>query len=409
MTSRDEKQRDAVRAWQKNNGRGILALPTGFGKTRTAMIAIKSFLSKNKNKNILIIVPTDILKMQWALELEKFDLLSYVRIEIINSAVKSPENVDLLILDEIHLYLGQNYINIFNIKKPKLILGLSATFHRLDGRHNLITRICPVVYRISIKEALENNWLSDYREYKVLIEVPDFEYYQEASRKFQEMFSIFNFDFKEAMRCVQDIRHRRIYAKTLGIDHKDMDGITFTWMKNMKERKDFVNNHPKKLEIARKILEARPNSKAVVLTGTIIQAEKLGMGYIVHSGKTKKKNRLTLKEFNNLSTGIISSGKMLNTGVDIKGLNLAIILNRNSSPTTKQQSLGRVIRYEEGKLAEIFNLVIKNTVDEKWFENASQNTNYIEITEEELDDILNGQEVNRIEKEGRSIDQLFRM
>ena len=35
------------------------------------------------------------------------------------------------------------------------------------------------------------DWLSDYREYKVLVESDDFHYYQEVSLKFQEMFSFF--------------------------------------------------------------------------------------------------------------------------------------------------------------------------------------------------------------------------
>ena len=38
------------------------------------------------------------------------------------------------------------------------------------------------------------------------------------------------------------------------------------------------------------------------------------MGYVMHSGQTKKKNRLTLEEFNKLDCGVIHSGKMLNEG-----------------------------------------------------------------------------------------------
>ena len=53
--------------------------------------------------------------------------------------------------------------------------------------------------------------------------------------------------------------------------------------------------------------------------------------------------------------------------------------------------------------------MIKGTVEEKWFENSSQYSSYIEITEDELDDILAGNYLEeRQEQEGREIDELFR-
>lgn len=407
--TRNEKQREAVKKWIASGCRGTFAWATGVGKTYGAILAIKSFLTKNKGKNIKVIVPTDQLKVQWALELEKFGLLSDVQVEIINSAIKYSENIDLLILDEVHRYASDSFFKVFEVKKPKLILGLSATFNRLDGKHKLLEKYCPVIDIVTVKDALQNKWLSNYREYKVLLEVNDYEYYLEASNKFNEMFSIFNFDFNEAMKCVTDVRYRRIYAKSLGIDHKDMDGITFTWQRNLRARKEFIMNHPKKIEITRKILESRKNSKAITFSGTIKQAEKIGIGNVVHSGKTKKKNRLSIEEFNLLTAGVLNTSKSLDEGADIKGLNLAIILTNTSSPRQKIQRIGRIIRKEEGKIAEVFTLVMKGTVEERWFENSNQNNNYIEITESELDEILAGQEVDRLEKEGREVDQIFRI
>lgn len=70
---------------------------------------------------------------------------------------------------------------------------------------------------------------------------------------------------------------------------------------------------------------------------------------------------------------------------------------------------GRVVRKEEGKLAEVFTLVIKGTVEEKWFENSSQYSSYIEITEKELDDILAGDTIERLEQDGKEVDELFRL
>lgn len=407
--TRTERQNLAVRKWIENKGRGTCAWATGTGKTRIALIAIKSFIQTNHNKTIRVIVPTEHLKLQWIMELDKFGLGLHVKVEIINSAVKNNEKVDLIVLDELHRYASNLFIQIFKVRKPSLILGLSATFHRLDGRHKILERFCPVIDTITVKEALENGWLSDYREYKVLVEVDDFHIYEQASLEFQDSFSFFDFDFNLAMSCVTNIIKRRVYAKKMGIDHKTMDAITFTWQRSMRARKDFIMNHPEKLEITRKILNARPFAKAITFSGTIKQAEKIGIGQTVHSGKTKRKNRMTIEEFSKMPTGVLNTSKSLDEGADIPGLSLAVILTNSSSPTQKIQRIGRVIRKEEGKLAEVFTLVLKGTVEERWFENSSQFSSYIEIDEEELDFILDGGEINRQEKDGKDIDEMFRL
>jgi hypothetical protein len=46
----------------------------------------------------------------------------------------------------------------------------------------------------------------------------------------------------------------------------------------MRKRKEFVYNHPKKLEIAKKIIEARKESKGITFSSTIKQAESFGFG-----------------------------------------------------------------------------------------------------------------------------------
>ena len=78
-------------------------------KTRTAILAIKAFLTKNQNKKIIVIVPTENLKVQWMQELNKFGLFYEVSVEVINSAVKKDDQIDLVILDE-HL----SSLNSFN-------------------------------------------------------------------------------------------------------------------------------------------------------------------------------------------------------------------------------------------------------------------------------------------------------
>ena len=78
--------------------------------------------------------------------------------------------------------------------------------------------------------------------------------------------------------------------------------------------------------------------------------------------------------------------------MDLKGLSVAIILGLDSSKTKAVQRLGRIIRKENDKEAEAFNLVINNTIETKWFENSHNGANYITIDEEGLDAVLRGEE-----------------
>lgn len=266
---------------------------------------------------------------------------------------------------ECHRYAADTFYEIFTQRKPKLVLGLSATFSRLDGRHQLLNHYCPIVDVLTLQEALENKWLSPYKEYKVLIEPDDIEVYRQANSDFFNAFSYFNNDFALAMRCVTGIKRGNVvikpshfvryeYAKslctiseyhpsykaTVNAIFKEVTAVTFTWIRALQARKRFVMDHPKKLEITRKILAARPNSKAITFSATIKQAEKIGSGLVIHSGKTKKKNRITMEEFAKLPLGVIHTAKSLDEGADIPGLNLAIILCNTSSQTQKTQRVG---------------------------------------------------------------------
>lgn len=408
ILDRTERQRLGVKKWINAGCRGTLQWSTGVGKTRAALTAIKGFLTKNSGKNIVVVVPTEHLKIQWIKELSLYSLLEFVKVEIINSSIKSDTQIDFLILDECHRIPSDTFYEVFAKRLPKIVLGLSATFNRLDGKHELLDKFCPVCDVITVKEAIENKWLAPYREYKVIIEPDDIATYKEATRQFNEAFSFFDYDFKLTMDCMTNIIKRRMYGKKMGIDAKSMDGIVFTWGRALRARKDYVMNHPKKLEIARRIIESRQGQKIITFSSTIAQAEKIGYGCVVHSGKTKKKNRMTIEEFSELKTGVINTAKSLDEGSDIKGLNVAIVLSNTSSQTQKTQRIGRVIRYEEGKSAEIFTLVIRGTMEEGWYNTSTAGKNYIEINEEELDDILNGKDVNNLEKEAKEADIMFR-
>ena len=403
--TRDERQEEARIKWIKSGGKGCWVFPTGVGKTYAAIKAVKSFIDKYSTARFLVIVPTDNLKVQWEQYIDNTGLSLNGEVVIVNTAVKNCYKTDILVIDEAHRVNSSTFRNIFSTIQYKFVLGLTATYERLDNLHKeVMEKYCPVIDKISLEEALFNNWISQFKEYQVMLEVDDIDIYKGYNRDFQQSFEFLGYDFNLALSLLgpngfknrAKLRDERCPNGTEK-ERKDMfKAITYhatAFMRAIQSRKAFINNHPKKIEIARKIIEARPNSKILTFSNNIKMAEAIGMGGEVYTGKdSKKKARANLEEFNQKKVAIMHSVKKLVEGADVKGLDTAIMLGIDSSETRAIQSRGRVIRFQEGKIAEIFNLIIADTVETQWFANSHKTSQYITIDEEGLYEVLAGRE-----------------
>ena len=358
---------------------------------------IDAFIAKNPQAQCLVVVPTQVLKNQWIEQIDERGLGLNVRVEIINTVIKYDWSCDLLVIDEVHLAAAEQMVHVFERVRYKFILGLTGTMERLDMRHLLLEKYAPVCDRITIEEAEKNGWVAPHREYVVMLDV-DLTEYKELNKKFNNAFAFFGFDFNTAMKAAVDYRFRLKWAKDNKQDTKATTAMAMTFMRTMKGRKDFVMNHPKKVEIAKKILAARQNSKAITFSATIKMAESIGLGYTMHSKKKAKENQAIIEQFNSEKTGVLNTSKACDQGVDLSGINLEIILHTDSSKIRKGQRVGRGIRFEPGKTTEIFTLIIKGTQEVNWFSN-SKTSKVITINEDQLDKVLAGESIQTRERE----------
>lgn len=400
--SRDERQAQSVKSWIRNHGKGCLECCTGYGKSRCAIIAIKKVLTKYPQLRVLIVVPTELLKNQWLGHIEANSLQLNVEVAIINSVAKNGAQCDMLIIDEIHVVPADTFSNIFKTVKYKLILGLTATFERLDGKHLLLEKYCPIVDTVTVQEALLNGWVSPYKEYLVIIDVPDIANYKEFNKSFTEHFEFFNFDFNLAMSMVgpKGYLARAEYAKQLApTDLEERKKINRAimyhaaeFMRSIQNRKKFIWEHPAKLDITREIINARPDKKIITFCANTKVADSIGIGWVYTGKEGKKKNRITLEEFSSHQSGVLNTCKLAEAGMDIAGLSVGIMLGVNSSTTKATQTRGRVIRKESNKIAEYFTLVINDTVELKWWEKSHEhNSDIIKIDVENLRKVLKGE------------------
>lgn len=394
--TRTERQLLALRRWKENKCRSVIVASTGFGKTRMALTAIQKVLDKNPGISVVVVVPTKVLKKQWTKHLKDWNLTAEVL--VMNTAASKPFACDMLVIDEAHKINAEYMSNTLTNCNPHFILGLTATFERLDGREKILEQYAPVCDTITVKEAVENGWLAPYRKYKVVLDV-DLTEYNKATQTFLSAFSFFNFDWNLAMSCVTNkYNEQSKIAKSYNCDIKEVRANAYSFNRALQFRKKFIYNHPKKLEIAQKILDARSDKKCITFNGSIDMCKQYKSGYLLNSKQKDKENEQILAEFNKCNLGVIHTSKMANEGLDVPGLSVGVVTGFNSSQTTAIQTLGRVIRAEEGKIAEFFILVLRNTVENQWFKKAQENQEFIEINESELQTVLDNEPINKTTK-----------
>lgn len=300
---------------------------------------VQKTLAKNPKTVVKIIVPTKVLKDQWEENIEKMKIVGDIEVLVINTAVKKQRVCDLLVMDEAHSFNSTCNKELFNSCSYKWILGLTATYERLDSlEKEVMDNYCPVCDTITLEEALENGWLAPYKEYKVLLDV-DLTAYKKANTEFMQHFAFFGFDFNLAMSVATNLFAQQKMAKAMNCPLKEVKAHAYSWMRALQFRKKFVADHPKKIEIAKKIIEARKDKKIITFNTSIAQCKKYGMGVIVNSDNTKKTNQKILEAFAKETTGVVHSSKMLIEGLDCPGLSVAIVVGFNSSQRAHIQSV----------------------------------------------------------------------
>lgn len=402
--TRTERQQEAIKYWIKAKGKGTIEGCTGVGKTRIGLMTIKALLKKYPQFRVLVVVPTVALKEQWQVQLDDWGFTFNSEVQVINTVIKHKWNCDLLIIDECHRVNSNDFSQIFSCVQYKLILGLTATFERLDGKHIIMQKYCPIVDKISFMEALANGWVSDYKEYVVLIDVDNIAEYKEYNKEWLEHFEFFQFKFELAMsligkdgwKAMLKLRDEMYKGNDPEVKKKVLQNINYHsagFIRTLTKRKAFINNHPKKIEIAKKIIEARSNKKIITFSNNVKMAEAIRIGDVYTGRVSKKRSSTIIEDFSRESKGVLNTVKRADEGIDIPGLSVAIILGTDSSETKARQRRGRIVRKEGNKIAEVFYIVIKDTIEEKWVKNSHKTDgNFITIDEKGLEQVLRGEQ-----------------
>jgi superfamily II DNA or RNA helicase len=382
--NRTERQTLGLQKWSAFDFKGIAQYPTGFGKTYTAIRAIKGMITKKGITSALVIVPTIELKNQWEKELT-IHKVKIAEVLVINTAIKRQHNVDFLVLDEIHRFAAETFKEIFVQASYKYIIGLTATLEREDGLHEIILDNLSIFDTISVDEAMKNKWIAPYQIYNIAVPFPEEEAiaYKKSNNSFRHFAAKLGYGGSAFKVAKQWINSK---------DPKEQ-GIAAAYYNSMRTRKKICLGNSNKIHAIKDIVNVFPERNGLLFSASTDSADDaqkvLGdIAMTFHSKLTKKNQIDVIKRFKDKRTKvrILSTVKALNEGFDVPGCSLGIIAGSNSTKITFIQQLGRIVRYQEDKIAILVNLYTPDTQEVTWMNKRMESINKEVIKNVTLDE-----------------------
>jgi superfamily II DNA or RNA helicase len=358
-------QKQALAAWLKNAGRGVVVLPTGAGKTLVAHLAIE-----DRRRSTLVVTPTLDLVRQWHDGLYatfggRIGLLGggehdiqAITVSTYDSAFLHMEHLGarfgLVVFDECHHLPGPSYALAARLCLAPYRLGLTATPERADGRDSdLHALIGPIIYRKEIVD-LEGAYLAEYETVRVSLDLTPAEQaeYQAERDIYRDFLRRQGISMQSPsgwsdfiMRAARTDDGRRALAA-----YRRQREIAFT--------------APAKLDYVERLLFQHRQDRVIVFTednATVyLVSRRFLVPAITHKTKVRERSSI-LAGFSQGRYSAVVTSRVLNEGVDIPDANVAIVMSGSGSVREHVQRLGRVLRKREGKRALLYELVSSGT------------------------------------------------
>lgn len=389
-----DHQRAAIQAWKNAQGRGLLEMATGSGKTLTALfLASKIYDAYPQSLAILIVAPQIHLVDQWCEIAKRFGLnpircaeskqswygelsaaiytLNYMGRPVLSIVTTSATLASapfqellsrirhplLLIADEAHNYGAPNLINALPARS-QLRLGLSATPDRWmdeEGSDALKAYFGDVVFSYTLAEAIHDGILTPYKYYPHLVELND----------------------EEMERYIDITRRLRRYFPE---DGQPTASFSDAAKRLLIERSRILGSAAKKIPLLRAILAKRCEDRHILIycgdgqvEGTdsevtlrqvdaVVQVlqRDLHMRCASYTAQTPPaQRREILESFSQGHIQALIAIRCLDEGVDIPATRTAFLLASSTNPRQFVQRRGRVLRRAPGKeYAELIDMIV---------------------------------------------------
>jgi superfamily II DNA or RNA helicase len=363
-----EYQQAALDAWRANKDRGVVELPTGSGKTVLAVAAIAALGAPT-----LVVVPTLDLLDQWHRELTRefgdpvgrlggdSRRVEQLTVSTYDSAyLRADELGDrfgFAVFDEVHHLGGEGYRDIARLLAAPARMGLTATFERPDGAHEVVAELLgDVVYRRSAEE-LAGEHLAAYDIKRIEVELTP-----EERESYEQNQSVFTDYLRESNITLRSGGDYQELVKRSGTDPRAREALL------AKQRaREVMMNAEGKVEQLAELLARHREDRVIVFTAHTDLVYRLSERFLLpaithETGADERREILT--RFREGTYSRVVTANVLDEGVDVPDANVAVLLSGSGSEREFTQRLGRVLRpkSDDGR-ALLYELVTEDTAE----------------------------------------------
>jgi len=389
-------QVECLNIWFQNQGRGIVNVVTGAGKTVLALGAIARLeytLSSELGDSlkIKVVVPKIFLANQWAQTLQDDLAVSREDIGIYSGVHKDPPdrkymiyvvnsarytlarhlledyragNAILLIADECHHYGSPENSRIFDfigkfsagVSPPRYYaLGLSATPETATYQEKLVPALGPEIYKYGFADALNANIISSFSIFNLKLKFTRYE--EEQYLDLSEQLTIALEKLMQLCPFLIGLTSQRFFATLEQLARASEDSHTAGAARSVLilaiNRKDIVYRAESRISCVQNLLTRIPQSKVLIFNERIEVAEAIyarlqqlfpGQVGRYHSEMDEGSRKNILVKYQDSEIRILVSCRALDEGLNVPETDVGIIASSTSSSRQRIQRLGRILR-----------------------------------------------------------------
>ena len=357
-------QEAALSAWELGHHRGVVALPTGSGKTRLALAAMH-----RTQLSALCLVPTRVLLDQWLREIrvvyggavgcygDGVRQLAPLTVATFESAYRHMDQLGdrfgLLIVDEVHHFGGGLRDEALEMTVADARLGLTATPPRDAGAAACLAELVgPTVFELAVAD-LAGGFLASLDAITLYLDLTPAE-----RSAYTSLAAAFNGAYTDFCRMAPD----GSWADFTRHSARTAEGrrALSAW-RQMRRLLSFTHAKRQALE---SLLERHRSSRVLIFTADnetayAIAREHLVMPLTCDIGRHERDE--VLERFRRGDLRTLVSARVLNEGLDVPDADVAVIVGGSLGEREHVQRVGRLLRPSEGKRAVVYELVTRNT------------------------------------------------
>ena len=361
-----EEQQAAVDAWTRT-GQGCIVMPTGTGKTEVAL----SVMARTA-QSTLVVAPVRDLMYQWHRRIlaglgydagiigDNVFNVRPVSVTTYDSACihmeKFGNQFAMLVFDECHHLPGDVRRDAARMSAAPLRMGLTATLQRSDGRHaDLESLIGPVVCDMLISAA-RGKTLADYEVVRIPVHLS-----AEEQARYDRLSQEVRRYMIERRKTEPLFAWEDLCAETGRAPEARRALAAYFAKRAIEDRAE------EKLRVLEDLFRLHAGEPCIVFAGSNAMARDVSRRFLIpcllhHCGK---KERLDILQ--GVESGVypaLVANQVLDEGVDLPEMKVAIVIGGTSSSRQAKQRLGRILRKSGNARAVLYEIVCGDTKEE---------------------------------------------